>query len=64
LRRDLSECRTFSIEVGMQNSGLGMALASKHFSSMPMIPAPCAISAVVHCLVGSFLAWWWSRKKS
>ena len=64
LRRDQSECRTFSIEVGMQNSGLGMALASKHFSSMPMVPAPCAISAVVHCLVGSFLAWWWSRKKS
>ena len=63
LRRDQLECRTFSIEVGMQNSGLGMALASKHFSSMPMVPAPCAISAVVHCLVGSFLAWWWSRKK-
>lgn len=64
LRRNQSECRTFSIEVGMQNSGLGMALASKHFSSMPMVPAPCALSAVVHCLVGSFLAWWWSRKKS
>lgn len=64
LRRNQSECRTFSIEVGMQNSGLGMALASKHFSTMPMVPAPCALSAVVHCLVGSFLAWWWGRKKS
>ncbi len=54
------ERRTLSIEVGMQNSGLGMALASKHFSQMPMVPAPCALSAVMHCLIGSFLAirWW------
>lgn len=53
--------RTLSIEVGMQNSGLGMALASKHFSQMPMVPAPCALSAVMHCLIGSFLAIRWRR---
>jgi BASS family bile acid:Na+ symporter len=53
--------RTLSIEVGMQNSGLGMALASKHFSSMPMVPAPCALSAVMHCLLGSVLAAVWNR---
>ena len=53
--------RTLSIEVGMQNSGLGMALASKHFSSMPMVPAPCALSAVMHCLIGSVLAAMWNR---
>lgn len=53
------ERRTLSIEVGMQNSGLGMALASKHFSQMPMVPAPCALSAVMHCLIGSFLAIRW-----
>jgi BASS family bile acid:Na+ symporter len=61
-KRNQSECRTFSIEVGMQNSGLGMALASKHFAHLPMVPAPCALSAVIHCLLGSFLASWWNRK--
>ena len=45
----------------MQNSGLGMALASKHFSAMPMVPAPCALSAVMHCIIGSILAAVWNR---
>jgi BASS family bile acid:Na+ symporter len=61
-KRDQSECRTFAIEVGMQNSGLGMALASRHFSQLPMVPTPCALSAVVHCLIGSLLAFWWNQK--
>jgi predicted Na+-dependent transporter len=39
-----------------------MALASKHFSQLPMVPAPCALSAVIHCVIGSFLATWWNRK--
>ncbi len=60
--RDVS--RTLSIEVGMQNSGLGMALASKHFSTMPMVPAPCALSAVMHCLIGSALAAMWNRSSN
>ena len=61
LARPILERRTLSIEVGMQNSGLGTALATKHFSSMPMIPAPCALSAILHCLIGSFLAAKWGR---
>ena len=64
LGNEKRECRTLSIEVGMQNSGLGMALASKHFSSMPMVPAPCALSAVMHCIIGSLLAAIWKRGKS
>ena len=64
IREQKSVCRTLSIEVGMQNSGLGMALASKHFSSMPMVPAPCALSAVMHCIIGSALAAIWNRGKS
>ena len=64
IREKKSVCRTLSIEVGMQNSGLGMALASKHFSSMPMVPAPCALSAVMHCIIGSALAAIWNRGKS
>ena len=61
LRRDSLDRQTLSIEVGMQNSGLGTALASKHFSAMPMVPAPCAMSAILHCLIGSVLASLWSR---
>ncbi|MEN8870607.1 MAG: bile acid:sodium symporter family protein [Akkermansiaceae bacterium] len=53
------ECRTFSIEVGMQNSGLGSQLAKTHFTLMAA--APCAISAFYHCMIGSFLASLWRR---
>lgn len=56
-----SACRTISVEVGMQNSGLGASLAQKHFATLPMAPIPAAISAVFHCLIGSFLAWQWSK---
>ena len=51
--------RTSSIEVGMQNSGLGAALAGKHFPHLALAPVPAAISAVYHCLIGSLLAAWW-----
>lgn len=57
-----SLCRTISIEVGMQNSGLAAALATKHFPSIAMAPVPAAISAVFHSLIGSALAAWWRRK--
>jgi bile acid:Na+ symporter, BASS family len=50
--------RTISIEVGMQNSGLGTMLATKHFPGT-IAPAPCAISAVYHSLIGSILAGLW-----
>jgi BASS family bile acid:Na+ symporter len=52
-------CRTISIEVGMQNSGLGVVLAKKHFPEMPLTPVPCAISAVFHSVIGSILAGIW-----
>jgi BASS family bile acid:Na+ symporter len=51
--------RTISIEVGMQNSGLGAALAQKNFPLLPTAPVPCAISAVVHSVLGSLLAGIW-----
>ncbi|MBL9215643.1 MAG: bile acid:sodium symporter family protein [Opitutaceae bacterium] len=50
--------RTVSIEVGMQNSGLGVVLASKHFAD-PLTAVPCAISSVFHSVIGSILAGWW-----
>jgi len=55
-------CRTLSIEVGMQNSGLSVALAVKHFSIVAAIPG--AIFSIWHNLSGSFLAGYWSYKKS
>lgn len=54
--------RTVSIEVGMQNSGLGAALATRHFAHFALAPVPAAISAVYHCLIGSLLAAWWSSR--
>ncbi len=59
LRYDETNCRTISIEVGMQNSGLGAALASRHFAAMPLAPLPCAISATCHSVIGSLLAGLW-----
>jgi bile acid:Na+ symporter, BASS family len=51
--------RTVSIEVGMQNSGLGAFLAKSNFPQMPSTATPCAISAVFHSVIGSLLAGWW-----
>ncbi|BCX46382.1 bile acid:Na+ symporter (BASS) family [Haloferula helveola] len=62
LRRNEAMCRTVSVEVGMQNSGLGAALATKHFAEFALAPVPAAISAVYHCIIGSALAAWWGRK--
>ena len=59
LRRELAS-RTVSIEVGMQNSGLGVVLAQQNFVS-PLVALPCAISAVFHSLVGSLVAAYWRR---
>jgi len=55
--------RTISIEVGMQNSGLGVHLANKHFPGT-IAPVPCAISAVYHCIIGSLLAGFWRRSST
>ncbi len=50
--------RTVSIEVGMQNSGLGVVLARNNFPD-PLVAIPAAISAVFHCMMGSVLAGLW-----
>lgn len=50
--------RTVSIEVGMQNSGLGVVLARKNFSD-PLTAVPSAISSVFHSVIGSALAGYW-----
>ena len=54
--------RTVSIEVGMQNSGLGVVLAQRHFPTT-LAPVPCAISAVMHSVIGSLLAALWRLRE-
>lgn len=51
-------CRTVSIEVAMQNSGLGVVLARRHFAD-PLTAVPSAISATFHSVIGSFCAGLW-----
>jgi BASS family bile acid:Na+ symporter len=52
--------RTVSIEVGMQNSGLGVVLARQNFVD-PLVAIPSAISSLCHSLIGSLLAAIWRR---
>ena len=44
--------KTISIEVGMQNSGLGVVLARENFTN-PMVAIPAAVSSLIHSLLGS-----------
>ena len=57
---DEQTCRTLSIEVGMQNSGLGVALAVKYFSAAAALPG--AIFSIWHNLSGSLLAGHWNAR--
>lgn len=56
-----STSRTISIEVGMQNSVLGVVLASRHFGS-PLTAVPCAVSSFCHPIIGSALARFWRSR--
>lgn len=50
--------RAISIEVGMQNSSLGVVLATSHFASS-MVALPPAMSAVIMNIMGSSLGFFW-----
>jgi BASS family bile acid:Na+ symporter len=58
---DAVRCRTIAIEVGMQNSGLGVALARKHFADV-LVALPAAIFSVIQNITGPALANYWARK--
>ncbi|ESQ17092.1 MAG: bile acid:sodium symporter family protein [Thiohalocapsa sp. PB-PSB1] len=58
--RDARTARTLAIEVGMQNSGLAVALAAKYFSASAALPG--ALFSIWHNLSGSMLAAYWSRR--
>ncbi|KAK4533466.1 hypothetical protein CCYA_CCYA17G4348 [Cyanidiococcus yangmingshanensis] len=56
--RDKNVNRAVAIEVCMQNSGLGAALAHAHFAD-PRVAVPAAISASMHSVLGSLAAGFW-----
>lgn len=62
LRYDPVTCRTVSIEVGMQNSGLSVALAIQFFSSAAALPG--ALFSLWHNISGSLLAAYWRKSDS
>jgi BASS family bile acid:Na+ symporter len=57
---DRLTCRTLSIEVGMQNSGLSVALALAHFA--PLAALPGAIFSIWHNIGGAALAGVWASR--
>ena len=59
-RADEASARTIAIEVGMQNSGLAVALALKLFT--PAAALPGALFSIWHNLSGSALAAYWARR--
>lgn len=59
MRLNIAQRRTTAIEVGMQNSGLAVALARAHFD--PIAALPGALFSVWHNLSGALIAAWWRR---
>ncbi len=57
----LRQSHTIALEVGMQNSGLGVALAMQSFSATAALPG--AIFSLWHNISGAFLASLWGRKR-
>ena len=60
LKYDTTICRTVSIEVGMQNSGLSVALAIKYFSVAAALPG--AMFSIWHNVSGATIASYWRQK--
>lgn len=57
--RDQRLSKTIAIEVGMQNSGLAVALAVKFFGSAAALPG--ALFSIIHNVTGSLLASYWAK---
>jgi bile acid:Na+ symporter, BASS family len=57
---NLAKRKALAIEVGMQNSGLGAALATAYFS--PLAAVPSAIFSVWHNISGALLANYFSSR--
>src|SRR5204863_9979751 len=60
-RLDVKQARTIAIEVSVQDSALGIALARKHFADV-LVALPSAIFSVWQNIVGPVVATYWSRR--
>lgn len=60
LRLPLPMRRALTLEVGMQNAGLGTVLAMDHFGEFPAAAIPPAIYTFGCMLTGTILAQWWA----
>jgi BASS family bile acid:Na+ symporter len=56
---DIKQCRTISLEVGLQNSALASTLAVLHFN--PLSALPGAIYSIWHNISGSYIATKWAK---
>lgn len=56
------DCKAIALETGMQNSGLGAALAAVHFKTNPVAAVPSAIFSFWHNITGPLLATYWARQ--
>jgi len=59
--RDRADAIAIAVEVGMQNSGLGVALAKTYFTAATALPA--ALFSLEQNLAGVVLAKWWRRRR-
>ncbi|EZH65456.1 sodium transporter [Bacillaceae bacterium JMAK1] len=55
-----SQRRAVSIEIGMQNTGLGVTLATAHLS--PLAAIPSVIGTAWHNITGPIMATYWSKR--
>jgi BASS family bile acid:Na+ symporter len=58
-RLNQKRCRTLSIEIGMQNAGLGTVLALKHFNERTALPA--AVFVFICIFTSAVMAEVWQR---
>ena len=61
LKCEEADSRAISVEIGMQNSGLSVALAIKYFSAIAALPG--AVFSIWQNLSGPLLANYWTSKK-
>ena len=59
LKLPIQDRRAVSIEVGLQNSGLGVALAAAYFT--PLAALPSAFASAWQLITGTFLATHWGK---
>jgi BASS family bile acid:Na+ symporter len=61
IRMDAPDTRAVTIEIGMQNSGLGLALILTHFDALGGAALIAAGWGIWHIVSGWALATWWKR---